>query len=205
MLKILCEPVGALDVNCYVVGDEASRRGCVIDPGGDADIIFGMVERAGIVPAQILLTHAHFDHIGAVAAVARKYNVTVWMHPLDRGIYLSPDNCMKPWFPAVDGLPPPDDAEMPPIVAQLGGKVIHTPGHTPGGVCYFFPQDNVLFSGDTLFRHSVGRTDFPGGNAKTLYNSIQDRLFSLPPQTRVLPGHEAETTIEEEIRDNPFV
>lgn len=197
MLKYDSVTTGMIGENCYLVWDDETKRGLIIDPGDDAVDIISAVHGAGFVPEAVLLTHAHFDHIGAVAPVCREFSIPAWCHADDLPIYNSPDNCMEPWFHAVKDLVEPVK-DLPVILKDLGGNVIHTPGHTPGGCCFHFRDAALLFSGDTLFCGGVGRTDFPGGSSTTLWKSIREKLFVLPPKTLVLPGHEASTTIEAE-------
>jgi glyoxylase-like metal-dependent hydrolase (beta-lactamase superfamily II) len=196
-------PVGLLAVNCYLIHAEGSQEALIIDPGDEAEQLAGEIEDAGLKLQGILLTHGHFDHIGGVPGLVERYGVSVYIHPGDAGLYASPENCMPPWFGAVPGLPPVT-AELP-TAEGLSFQVLHTPGHTPGGVCFHFPEHDVVFSGDTLFANSVGRTDFPGGNVADLMASIRNVLFALPDKTQVLAGHNTPTSIGTERATNPFV
>ena len=196
--------VGPIDENCYLVYVDENRRLYVIDPGADADRI---VEAAGRFPkfdeARILLTHAHVDHIGAVGEVARKLNVSrVMLDPADGEIYRSPYNEIPPILPAANDLPETTD-----FITNGEFKVLRVPGHTPGGCAFLFEDDgkSVLFSGDTLFAGSVGRTDLPGGDWETLLDSIRRELLPLPQETPVFPGHGGSTTIGEEKTQNPYL
>ena len=202
-LCIQTYPVGLLAVNCYLIHARDSREALVIDPGDEAQELAGEIADAGLSLKGILLTHGHFDHIGGVPALVERYGVPVYIHPDDAGLYASPANCMPPWFAAVRGLPPVT-SEVP-QAAGLSFAVLHTPGHSPGCVCYHFPAEGIVFSGDTLFANSVGRTDFPGGHVADLMSSIRNVLFALPDRTRVLPGHNEPTTIGTEKTSNPFV
>jgi len=195
--------VGMLQVNCYLVWAEEAGKALIIDPGGDACRIEQALNAAGLEPVGILLTHAHVDHISAVGALTARFDLPVWVHADDCGLYLSPNNALPPWLPAASNLPPP--AAALPRAQGLAFDVIHTPGHTPGGVCYHFAAESMLFSGDTLFQQSIGRTDLPGGNMGALLESIAQTLLVLPPETRVLPGHGPETTIGMEKSGNPYV
>ena len=188
---------GAFAVNTVLLayGDEAF----IVDPGAEASRIRNELDRRGLKPVGILLTHAHFDHIGAVPELLTAYPaLAVRVGPEDRMMIGHPLNAYPPDYPLVRG-----DwryAEG----AFTRGEVIPVPGHTPGGVAYYFPEDALLLSGDTLFAGSVGRTDLPGGDFATLRTSLK-RLCELPPDTRIIPGHGGETQLAEELRSNPFL
>lgn len=194
--------VGMLAVNCHLVWCENGRDALVIDPGDDAADIAAAVAERDLEPIGILLTHAHVDHIRGVPDLVRRFGIPAYVHPADRPLYDSPENALPPWVPAAEGLPVP--AGEPPTLAGKPFSVLDTPGHTPGGVCYLFPEDGIVFAGDTLFQGSVGRTDLPGGNAERLLQSIREQLLTLPAATRVYPGHGPPTTIGSEQRSNPF-
>ena len=196
-------PVGVLQTTCYLVWDPATARGVCIDPGDEPQVLMGAIRKAGFEPTGILLTHAHFDHIRAVGPLARHFDIGVALHAGDHGLYASPDNAFPPWIPAAEDLPEPGDQFT--ALTDLPFTVFHTPGHSPGSVCLYLPQDDVLFSGDTLFQGAVGRTDFPGGNMDELVRSISTQLYTLPDTIRVYPGHGEETTLGVEKLTNPFV
>ena len=204
-MKITIEtlPVGMLAVNCYLVWESVGRKALIIDPGDEAEEIVREIREKALIPTAILLTHAHVDHIRGVRGVAAEFGIPVLVSAEDRKLYLSPDNALMPWLSAAKDLPMPVDS-LPPVDG-LEYTVIHTPGHTPGGVCYYFADDNILFSGDTLFQGSVGRTDLAGGDAEQLMNSIQTKLLNLPSNTRVYPGHGNVTTIGNERVSNPYL
>jgi glyoxylase-like metal-dependent hydrolase (beta-lactamase superfamily II) len=202
-MRHLCLPVGLLGVNCYLVWDETSRAGLVIDPGDEPERIAAVLREQRIEPRGILLTHAHVDHIRGLPALAAALRLPVWVHPADRTLYRSPANALPPWLPAASGLPEP--VSEPPIVPGLDYRILPTPGHTPGGVCYHIPAAALLFTGDTLFAGAVGRTDLPGGDAAALLDSIRTRLLSLPPATVVLPGHGPASTVAAEAQGNPYL
>jgi len=189
-----------LSVNCYLLCNERTGEALLIDPGSSAAKIFSAVDAEKANVAGILLTHAHVDHVSAVAEVAAKFNAPVWIHPDDYGIYFSKDNALPPYMMAPKNLPQPV-RECP--TAGLDFQILHTPGHTPGGVCYYFPAEKLVFTGDTLFCGTYGRTDFPGGDERAIFTSIRDVLFRLPGETRVFPGHEQSTTIAKE-QANPI-
>jgi glyoxylase-like metal-dependent hydrolase (beta-lactamase superfamily II) len=202
MIRMECIPVGFLEVNCYLVWADGAASALVIDPGAEPAKIEAALARHGLKPAAVLLTHGHVDHIGAVGALAAKHGIPVWLHPAEMTLYRSPANALSPWIPAVRDLPEP--AGEIPSVPGLAFSVLETPGHTRGGVCYYFADSATVFTGDTLFAGSVGRTDLPGGDAATLQRSIQ-KLLELPPETAVFPGHGEPTTIGDEATGNPFI
>ena len=193
--------VGMFEVNCYIVPSPSGKVLYIIDPGGDAEDIAAAAEKFSCEETVILLTHAHIDHIAAVKKCADLLNVKkIYIHPADLAMYKSPANAIPPYYPAAQDLP--ETAEFPPEDPSL--QVLHTPGHTPGGVCYFFAEYNALFSGDTLFRASVGRTDLPGGSTKTLLGSLKNILSQYEDSVEVFPGHGYSTTIGFEKANNPF-
>ena len=194
--------VGAFEVKCYLVPSPDKKTLYIIDPGGDAQDIIAAASAFSCQKAVILLTHCHADHIGAVGEVAKKLNITeLYIDPADSAMYASPANCFPPYLPAAENLLTP--SEWPPQTPDF--EILHTPGHTPGGVCYYFREYNALFTGDTLFRASVGRTDFPGGDTATLMESISGRLMTLPDSLEIYPGHGYPSTIGFEKQNNPYL
>ena len=202
MLKTKRVIVGALGVNCFIVRDSETNEALIIDPGDEADRIIEAVKLVEAKPIGVLLTHAHVDHIRGVGAVSAAFNLPVWIHEADRAMYLSPDNAILPWLTAAENLPQPVDT--PVQLPNHPYEIIETPGHTPGGVCFYFKEEKLLFSGDTLFQGTYGRTDFPGGSAPTLFSSIRTKLFTLPDDVKVWPGHEESTTIGQEKQTQVF-
>ena len=204
--------VGMLATNCYVVGCPRTRQGMVIDPGGDAEIIGDRVEELGLTLAWIVDTHGHGDHIEAQRALKERFpEAQIAIHPDDADCLADPQRNLSVMLGVPYTSPPADrllnDGDDL-TVGALTFKVLHTPGHTRGGVSLFCQPDDgdpVVFCGDTLFDGSIGRTDFPGGSMSTLLASIRERLFTLPPRTVCYTGHGEPTTIEREMRDNPFL
>ena len=201
--------VGVFQSNCYLLIDEDSHEALVIDPGEEPDRILAKIEELGVTPVSILLTHAHLDHIMAVRQVKERYGVDVVMHADDQFIYSNMVDQAARFGWTVEPPPPVDrfisDGDK---IAFRGTDitVIHTPGHSPGGVSFLLDcSPYLLFAGDALFAGSIGRTDLPGGDQATLLASIKDRILSLSPETVVYPGHGTHTTIGHESRTNPFL
>lgn len=190
--------VGAYEVNCSIV--RANGRVLVIDPGSEGDRVADALANMGLAPDAILLTHAHFDHIGGIAALEERFpGIPTYVGLEDAVMFGHPFNQAPPDYPLA-----PKPQNLRDAHALEGVVAIETPGHTPGGISYYFQDDGILFSGDTLFAGSVGRTDFPGGSMARLMDSLK-KLTALPPGTVVVPGHGPETTIGAEVRTNPFL
>jgi hydroxyacylglutathione hydrolase len=199
--------VGVFQENCWVIGSRRTGEGIVVDPGDEADRILDLAKDMGVNVKLIINTHAHLDHILAVPAVQRATGARFLLHPGDNEIARGASVSAAQWLRRE--VEPVPDADLPLAdgdaveVDGLALRVIHTPGHTPGSVCFY--TDGMLFSGDTLFRGSIGRTDLPGGDYSQIMSSIISRLLTLPDETIVLPGHMMETRIEHERKTNPFV
>ena len=201
-------PVGLLQCNCSVLGDEVSREGMVVDPGDDIGRILTILSRHGLRLKMIVITHAHIDHIGGAAKLRAATGAPVYMHAGDKMLSDRLD-LQAAWL----GVDTPEDPGIDTPAREgdrlrLGAtemQVLHTPGHTPGSLCLFLPEEHKLIAGDTLFQGSVGRTDLPGGSTAALLQSIRAKLLVLPEETVVTPGHGRETTIGREKRDNPFL
>ncbi len=201
MSKIILETVGMIETNCYLVQIDESRKLYIIDPGAEPDMIIKAASRLSFDEAVILLTHAHVDHIGAVSGVAAALNVkTVYLHPNDLRLYNSPDNHLMPFIPRAKDLPVPAHA-----IAETDFTILETPGHTLGGVCFYFKQLPALFAGDTLFSGSIGRTDLPGGNMEAILNSIRNKILVLPDSLKIYCGHGPATTAGSERVNNPYL
>jgi glyoxylase-like metal-dependent hydrolase (beta-lactamase superfamily II) len=206
-LIIAALPVGLIQTNCYIIGCEETKEGAVIDPGGHPERILAEIDRCGLAIKYVLNTHAHFDHTDANAAIVAATGAPLALHPLDGALLGASGGAA--WFGMqADPSPPPDldlHAGDELEVGTLRLQVLHTPGHTPGHVCFYESENGVLFDGDVLFRRGIGRTDLPGGDWQQLLHSIQRSLFSLPDHTVVYSGHGGPTTIGEEKRLNPWL
>jgi hydroxyacylglutathione hydrolase len=200
--------VGPVAENCFIARREGSDRAVIIDPGEEPERILGAVEELGVGVDAILLTHCHFDHIGAVSPVAESTGAPVYCPEIEVPV-LADIMAFVPW----PGFGPYESYDADETVAGgerlelagLGIDVLHTPGHSPGHVTYAIPDEGVLFSGDVLFKGSIGRTDLPGGDAPTLLESIRTLVDGYPPETTVYPGHMGVTTLDAERATNPFL
>jgi glyoxylase-like metal-dependent hydrolase (beta-lactamase superfamily II) len=201
MPGIILETVGMIETNCYLVQAEDGRRLYIIDPGAEPDNIVKAAGKLNFDDAVILLTHAHVDHIGGVRGVMDALKISsVYLHLKDHGLYNSQDNHLMPFIPRAKNLPAPASA-MP----ETDFTILETPGHTLGGVCFYFKQLQALFAGDTLFACSIGRADLPGGNMNAILNSIRNKILALPDSVKVYPGHGPATTIGNERLNNPYL
>ncbi|MBC8061987.1 MAG: MBL fold metallo-hydrolase [Clostridiaceae bacterium] len=196
-MKVLVMPVGSYEANCYIIKDETSQEIAVIDPGANGSLLIKEVEKLQGRVKYILLTHAHADHTGAVRDLNEHFKAPVYLSQKDEALILKGEFMFGKI--KVDGYIKDGDSFK---IGNLEIKCIETPGHTPGGFCFFINE--YLFSGDTLFAQSIGRTDLSGGNFETIIQSIKDKLFTLPEETKVFPGHGAETSIKNEKKYNPF-
>ncbi|MBF0282875.1 MAG: MBL fold metallo-hydrolase [Magnetococcales bacterium] len=197
---------GPLQVNCYLFGSQESGEAVIVDPGGDAGKILRRLTQMGLRPGTVILTHGHFDHIGAAAELQRASNCDVLLHADDLFLVEEAANHASEWGIPFGNTPKITGFLQDGQHLELGGvtlDVLHTPGHTPGGVCLKVGTNVVV--GDSLFAGSIGRTDLPGGDYDQLIRSIRTQLLTLPDNTRCLPGHGPATTIGQERRGNPFI
>jgi glyoxylase-like metal-dependent hydrolase (beta-lactamase superfamily II) len=201
--------LGGYQTNCYVLRKNDAAQDCIIiDPGLEADELLEFLDEQKLNPVAVVLTHGHIDHIAGVAALRNRFpEIKVYIHKLDAEMLTEPVNNLS----AMSGMTfvtEPEDVSLKEgnVIDLVGVKllVLHTPGHTPGGISLYSKQDGVVFAGDTLFADSIGRTDFPGGSTSQLLKNVREKLFTLPEETEVYPGHGPATTIAEEKAHNPF-
>ena len=201
--------VGLFRENCWIVGSRQRGEACVIDPGDEPEEILALARDMGVRITRIVASHAHLDHIMAARAVVDATGAPFLLHQDDQFIADAlPQSARTLLGQDVPPAPKPDAFPTNGQDLEIAGvtvRVIHTPGHTPGSLCLYAADAQLLFSGDTLFRESIGRTDLPGGDMEQILRSISQRLFELPDETRILPGHMQETTIGYERVHNPFV
>jgi hydroxyacylglutathione hydrolase len=201
-------PVGPLQCNCSVIGDEATREAMVIDPGDNIDDILALVTKHNLQVKQIIITHAHIDHVGGAMKLRARTGAPILLNQNDYALLQMLD-VQATWL----GMASPGKVEIDQTLGQddtlkaggLTASVIHTPGHTEGSICLYFPREKKLIAGDTLFAGSIGRTDLPGGSFKKIVDSLNEKLLALPDDTVVVPGHGPSTTIGQERESNPFL
>ncbi len=206
-MKIEQYCVGQVGTNCYFAVNEDTKELLVIDPGDSAQMLAGKIRQKGLKPAAVLLTHGHFDHAMAAQELAELFDVKIYAHEAEKNTLEQPGLNVSAMIGRRDSYHA-DVYVKDKEVLDLAGMeilVLHTPGHTEGGCCYYLEKERVLFSGDTLFCQSVGRTDFPGGSMKKIVRSIKEKLLVLPEEVRVYPGHMDLTTIGMERAQNPFL
>ena len=201
-------PVGPLQCNCSVIGDESTREAIVIDPGDNINQILGLIKKHNLQVKQIVITHAHIDHVGGGAKLRAATGAPILLNQNDYALLKMLDT-QAAWI----GVPNPGKVDIDNHigqadrikVGQIEGHVLHTPGHTEGSICLYFPAEKKLIAGDTLFAGSIGRTDLPGGSYEKILRSLHERVLALPNETIVVPGHGPVTTIGEEKESNPFL
>jgi glyoxylase-like metal-dependent hydrolase (beta-lactamase superfamily II) len=201
-------PVGPLQCNCSIVGDETTREAMVIDPGDDIDAVLAILGDHRLQVKQIIITHAHIDHVGGAMKLRAATGAPILLNQNDYDLLKMLD-VQAAWL----SMPTPGAVTIDAGIADgdvvragsLRASVMHTPGHTEGSVCLYFPAEKLLLAGDTLFARSIGRTDLPGGSFEKIMRSLFDRVMALPDDTLVIPGHGPKTTIGEEREENPFI
>jgi len=201
-------PVGPLQCNCSIIGDETTREAMVIDPGDDIDDILALIHKHNLQVKQIVITHAHIDHVGGAMKLRAATGAPILLNENDHALLKMLD-AQAAWI----GVPPPGKVDIDRSVGSgdklragsLEANVIATPGHTEGSICLYFPTEQKLIAGDTLFAGSIGRTDLPGGSMQKILRSVHDLAHSLPENTIVVPGHGPLTTIGKEKETNPFL
>ncbi len=201
-------PVGPLQCNCSVIGDEATHEAMVIDPGDDIADVLEIIRENGLTVKQIVVTHAHIDHVGGAMKLRQATGAPILLNQNDYELLKMLD-VQAAWI----SVPPPGPVQIDSSIStgdkvsagSLTADVIHTPGHTEGSVCLYFPAQQKLIAGDTLFAGSIGRTDLPGGSFKKIMSSLHEKVMALPDETIVIPGHGPATTIGEERATNPFI
>ncbi len=206
-LQILEYNVGDIGTNCYLLVNTATKETIIVDPGGDAPMLQRHILAQGLKPVAVFLTHAHYDHAHHAKPLKSKYDIPIYAHEAE----LETMKNISVNVSAMFGCPETYEADVLLKDGQLldtAGftiRVLHTPGHTAGGVCYYFPENKKLISGDSLFCGSVGRTDFPGGSMSALVRSLREKVLTLPRDVEVYPGHMSRTTIGREIDYNPYL
>jgi hydroxyacylglutathione hydrolase len=200
--------VGPLQCNCSIIGDETTHEAMVIDPGDEIQTVLTIVRKHNLQVKQIVITHAHIDHVGGAMKLRAATGAPILLNQNDYELLKMLD-MQATWI----GVPPPGKVDIDQSIGQadtvkagsLTANVISTPGHTEGSICLYFPVEKKLIAGDTLFAGSIGRTDLPGGSFEKIIDSLHDKLLALPDDTIVIPGHGPQTTIGEERENNPFL
>jgi len=201
-------PVGPLECNCTIAGDEGNGEAMVVDPGDNIPHILARLNGLGLTLKQIVVTHGHIDHVGGAVKLKQATGASILLNKNDLPLLRMMD-MQAGWLgvPTPEVAEPDESAEDDMIVglAAYPATVLHTPGHTQGSICLHFAAEHLLLAGDTLFAGSIGRTDLPGGDGRQILRSLHDRVMTLADETRVIPGHGEETTIGEERATNPFL
>jgi glyoxylase-like metal-dependent hydrolase (beta-lactamase superfamily II) len=208
MLSLTSLTVGPLRENCTLLADDETQTAVLIDPGDEAGQLLVVLKQHGLELSQIWLTHAHFDHVGAIADILDEHRVPVLMHPAGAPVLAQAAASAARWGLSVRQPPTDFQPLEPDQTLHFAGQEVcclFTPGHAPGHIAFYFPEKHLIIGGDALFRGSIGRTDIPFGNHAQLLKSIKTKLLTLPADTTVYPGHGPQTTIGEEARSNPFL
>lgn len=199
-------PVGPLQCNCTIIGDPVTGKAIVVDPGGNHQMILDRLEALGLKVVSIIHTHAHLDHFLASGEMKKATGATLHLHKGDQFLWDNLEMQCNMFGIPYTPVPAPDHWLQDDEALACGcGVAMHTPGHTPGSMSFWFPQDKLLIAGDTLFRGGIGRTDLWGGDSKTIEQSIRGRLYRLDEEAVVVTGHGPDTRIGDEMRGNPFV
>jgi glyoxylase-like metal-dependent hydrolase (beta-lactamase superfamily II) len=201
-------PVGPLQCNCSIIGDEVTGDAMVVDPGDDIADVLAIIRKHNLQVKQIVITHAHIDHVGGAMKLRQATGAPILLNENDYALLKMLD-VQAAWL----GMRPPGKVEIDRSVGDadkveagpLVANVIHTPGHTEGSICLYFPAEQKLIAGDTLFAGSIGRTDLPGGSLDKIIRSLHQKVLALPDETVVVPGHGPSTTIGDERESNPFL
>lgn len=199
--------VGMVQTNCYTVINSESKKCFIIDPAASRKQLAEKIRQDNLTPVAVLLTHGHFDHAGVAEELAKEFDIKIYAHEAEKETLENSEKNVS-WMINQREVYHADIFLKDEQELELAGfeiKVLHTPGHTKGGCCYYLKEEGVLFSGDTLFAQSVGRTDFPGGSMSQIVRSIKEKLMVLPDETTVYPGHGDPTTIETERMYNPYL
>lgn len=200
--------VGELGVNCYLLADSQTKEGVVIDPGAEPELVLSAVQKKGVKVVAVLNTHGHFDHIGGNLKVIETTGAPLMINKEDEPFLSRASTSAKTYGLRADDSPAPSSYLTEGDLIRFGGheiKVIHTPGHSPGGCCFYLEKDGILISGDSLFAESIGRTDLPGGSQTQLVGAIRTKLMTLPETVKVFPGHGPSTTVGHEKKHNPYL
>ena len=212
-MKINRYVVGMVQTNCYIVINDETKECFIIDPGASGKQLAEKIKQDNLIPVAVLLTHGHFDHAGAAQVLADEFDIKIYAHEAEEDTLHDPQKNVS-WMVGAKESYDADVFLKDSEIVNLAGfdiKVLHTPGHTEGGCCYYIADEEIVFTGDTLFAQSVGRTDFPGGSMSQIVRSIKEKLLTLnepgnlETDIMVYPGHNDPTTIETERMENPYL